>query len=81
MDRDADAPNLPLAELFRAWPEAARPFLRRRMACVGCPIAPFHTIRDACSEYRVDETRLRREIRAAIRRRRSAPPGGGGPSP
>lgn len=47
MDRDIEAPDLSLADLFRAWPAAARPFLRNRMACVGCPIAPFHTIRDA----------------------------------
>lgn len=79
MDRDVDAPDLPLADLFRACPQAARPFLRKRMACVGCPIAPFHTIRDACAEYGLDEAAFRAEIRAAVRPRRSAPPGGAAP--
>ena len=30
--------------LFRAWPATARVFLAHRTACVGCPIAPFHTV-------------------------------------
>ena len=44
---DIDDPDLPLADLFRDWPEAMRPFLERRMLCPGCPIAPFHTVIDA----------------------------------
>ncbi|MBP7242564.1 DUF1858 domain-containing protein [Amaricoccus sp.] len=67
MSVDIDDPDLPLAELFRAWPAAAEPFLRRRMACVGCPIAPFHTVVDACLEYRLDESAFRAELRAAAK--------------
>lgn len=63
---DIDDPGLPLATLFRAWPEAARVFLAHRTACVGCPIAPFHTIADTCAEYRFDEARLRAELRAVV---------------
>lgn len=78
---DADDPDLPLDALFRAWPAVARVFLRHRTACVGCPIAPFHTVVDTCREYRLDEAAFRAELRAAIaasaRRRRSAPRGGG----
>lgn len=78
MARDIDDPDLTLAELFRTWPEAARPFLRRRTACVGCLMAPFHTVRDTCAEYRIDEAAFRAELRAAIApRRRSARRGGG----
>ncbi len=71
---DVDDPDLPLAELFRAWPAVARVFLRNRTACVGCPIAPFHTVRDTCAEYRLDEAAFRAELRAAI-----APPPRSGP--
>jgi hybrid cluster-associated redox disulfide protein len=65
MTPDIDDPNLPLAELFRAWPCSARVFWAHRTACVGCPIAPFHTLRDTCAEYRLDEAALRAALRAA----------------
>ena len=79
MARDIDDPDLTLAELFRAWPGAARPFLRRRTACVGCLMAPFHTVLDTCAEYGLDEAAFRAELRAAIApRRRSGPRAGAG---
>lgn len=70
MDCDIDDPDLPLAVLFRHYPQVAPVFWRRGMACVGCTIAPFHTIADACAEYRLDEAAFREEVRAAI----TAPP-------
>ncbi|MGG7643547.1 DUF1858 domain-containing protein [Rhodovulum sp. YNF3179] len=63
---DIDDPDLPLADLFRDWPEAMRPFLERRMLCPGCPIAPFHTVIDAVEEYDLDEDAFRLEIRSAV---------------
>lgn len=80
MSSEIDDPDLPLAELFRHWPEAARPFLVRRMACVGCPIAPFHTVSDACSEYALAEEPFRAALEAAIRPPRSEPRAGAEPS-
>ena len=35
-------------------PETIRVFLQFRMGCVGCPIACFHTVDDACREHGVD---------------------------
>lgn len=62
-----DDPDLSLSDLFDRAPGAARPFLRLGMLCPGCPIAPFHTIRDACNEYGLDEARFRRVVsRAAL---------------
>jgi hybrid cluster-associated redox disulfide protein len=82
MGPDIDDPDLTLDVLFRAWPEAARVFLAHRMACVGCPVAPFHTVRDCCAQYRLDEPAFRAELRAAIRTRpRSARRAGAVPSP
>ena len=66
---DIDDPDLSLADLLRIWPEAARVFLRHRTACVGCPIAPFHTVLDTCAEYRLDEAAFRAALREAIRPR------------
>ena len=71
MTADIDDPDLPLAEIFRLAPEVAPVFWRHRMACVGCPIAPFHTVRDACIEYRLDEAAFRAALRAARPRRGS----------
>lgn len=62
---DIQDPDLPLARLFEQWPDAATVFLERRMLCVGCPIAPFHTVIDACAEYMLNEDSFRREIEAA----------------
>jgi len=35
-------------------PQTIRAFLEFRMHCVGCPIACFHTVADACREHGVD---------------------------
>ncbi|MBS8228272.1 MULTISPECIES: DUF1858 domain-containing protein [Rhodobacterales] len=77
---DFDDPDLPLSELFNAWPEMATVFLERRMLCPGCPIAPFHAIPDACLEYDLDEDAFRAELEARAgpgfrTGRRSAPRG------
>lgn len=61
-----DDPDLTLCLLFDYWPDTIAVFLSRRMACFGCPIAPFHTVSDACVEYRLDEASFRAELRAAL---------------
>ncbi len=61
-----DDPDLPLSVLFHHWPAAAAVFLTHRMACFGCAIAPFHTVTDACAEYRLDETVFRAELLVAM---------------
>jgi hybrid cluster-associated redox disulfide protein len=71
---DIDDPDLPLATLFRTWPVAARVFFAQRTACVGCPIAPFHTVADACAQYRLDEASLRAALRAVAAGAATPPP-------
>lgn len=61
-----DDPDMPLRLLFDLWPDTAEVFLGHHMVCFGCPIAPFHTVGDACAEYRLDEASFRAELRAAI---------------
>ncbi len=63
---DFDDPDLPLQVLFDRWPVTATVFLSHRMLCFGCPIAPFHSVVDACLEYRLDAARFRDELRAAL---------------
>ncbi|SNX72076.1 hybrid cluster-associated redox disulfide protein [Cereibacter ovatus] len=65
MSPKLDDPDLPLARIFERWPATAEVFLSRRMLCLGCPIAPFHTVIDACDEYGLDEGAFRRALQAA----------------
>lgn len=41
-------------DVMRQWPATIRIFLDFRMNCVGCPIAGFHTVADACREHGVE---------------------------
>lgn len=63
--RTIDDPDLPLSRLFERWPAAGEVFLARGMLCFGCPIAPFHTVIDACLEYSLDEETFRAKVREA----------------
>jgi hybrid cluster-associated redox disulfide protein len=52
-------------EVMRRWPATIRVLLDHRMRCVGCPIACFHTVDDACREHGTDLARLLADLRAA----------------
>ena len=58
--------DLPLADLMEAWPETVPVFLRHDMLCVGCMIAPFHTVVDACAEYGLVIDEFVAELCAAV---------------
>ncbi len=61
-----DDPDLPLADLISLWPETVPIFLKHGMLCVGCVIGPFHTIVDACAEYRLDQDSFLNELLVAV---------------
>ena len=61
-----DDPDLALGLVFLYWPEVAAVLQARGMACFGCPIAPFHTVINACAEYGLDETAFRTALQAAV---------------
>src|SRR5262249_39265313 len=48
------ATELTVDEIMRRWPSTIRIFLDFGMHCVGCPIATFHMVDDACAEHRID---------------------------
>lgn len=60
------SPDLSMDRLMRAWPQSITVILDNRMFCVGCPIADFHTIADACREHGLDEDDLTRQLEDAI---------------
>ena len=47
-------------------PETIRVFLEFKMRCVGCPIACFHTVDDACREHGVDRDRFLNALRTVV---------------
>jgi len=47
-------------------PQTIRVFLEFNMRCVGCPIACFHTVDDACREHGVDCELFLRGLRACV---------------
>ncbi|TDT77050.1 hybrid cluster-associated redox disulfide protein [Litoreibacter halocynthiae] len=64
--RKFDDPDLPLQDLMSRWPQTIEVFLRHKMLCVGCMIAPFHAVMDACIEYHLDYDTFIDELRAVI---------------
>lgn len=50
------------------YPAAAAGFVRRGMACVGCDMARFDTVRDAARAYHQPAADLVAELTAAARR-------------
>jgi hybrid cluster-associated redox disulfide protein len=54
-------------EVMRRWPSTVRVFIDFRMNCVGCPIATFHSVDEACHEHHIDaQTFLSRLVAAAM---------------
>ncbi|MEQ8399562.1 MAG: DUF1858 domain-containing protein [Roseitalea porphyridii] len=66
MSHPIDNHDLPLDELMARWPETIGVFIDHRLLCIGCLIAPFHTVVDACREHGVDEDTLRADLHRAI---------------
>ncbi|HYF53919.1 MAG TPA: DUF1858 domain-containing protein [Salinarimonas sp.] len=52
-------------DVMQCRPAAIRVFLDHRFRCVGCPIACFHTVEDACREHGADERRSPADLEGA----------------
>ena len=42
-----------VAEVLARWPDRAMAFIRRRTACVGCPLDRFCTLADVARAYHI----------------------------
>jgi hybrid cluster-associated redox disulfide protein len=51
--------------VMRKCPQTIHVFIRHRMACVGCPVAPFHTVATAAAEHGIDLAKFLCELRVA----------------
>ena len=58
--------DMTMDEIMRRWPATIRVVLDYGMLCVGCPIAPFHTVDDAVKEHAVDGGRFRHDVETVI---------------
>ena len=58
--------NLTVAEVMDRWPQTIKFFLRYRMACVGCAIAPFETLAEVAAIYGLDLNRFLSELEQII---------------
>ena len=63
----AELPRLdqPVEEIMGRWPGTARVFIGRKMACVGCIMAPFQTLSAAARAYHIPEGELLAEMQVA----------------
>ena len=55
-----------VAEVLERWPQTIPVFLRHKMACVGCAMAPFETLAEVAVIYRLDVSRFLEELQARI---------------
>ena len=55
-----------VGELMDRWPHTISVFMRRRMACPGCLMAPFMTVAEAAAEHGIDLNDLSNELQSAI---------------
>jgi hybrid cluster-associated redox disulfide protein len=57
--------NLIVAEVLARWPQTIPVFIRHRMACVGCAMAPFETLSEIAAVYKLDLDRFLNELQQA----------------
>jgi hybrid cluster-associated redox disulfide protein len=63
---DATLETLSVAEIMLMCPSTIRLFIEWRLHCVGCPIAPFHTLADVAREHGVDADQLTAAVAIVI---------------
>jgi len=65
--------NLTVAEVLARWPQTIPVFMRHRMACVGCAMAPFETLAEVAAIYDLDLKTLLSELEQVIERSEPRP--------
>ena len=53
-------------DVMTRWPATIRVFLDFKLGCVGCPIASFHSVDDACREHGVDQVNFMAALRGNV---------------
>lgn len=58
--------TLTVAEVLARWPQTIPVFIRHRMACVGCAMAPFETLAEVAAIYKLDPDCFLNELRQEV---------------
>ena len=58
--------EMPVEDVMSRWPATAEVFNAHALACVGCALAPFCTVRDAASAYELPSHQLTDDLLAVI---------------
>jgi hybrid cluster-associated redox disulfide protein len=58
--------SMTVAEVLDHWPQTIPVFIRYRMACVGCAMAPYETLAEVASIYHLDMDGFLRELGQSI---------------
>lgn len=58
--------DMAVSDLMARWPKTVSVFLRRRMSCPGCLMAPFMTVAEAAREYSFVADELAHELSSVI---------------
>jgi hybrid cluster-associated redox disulfide protein len=59
--------SLTVDEILACWPQTIPVFIHHRMACVGCAMAPFETLAEVATIYKLDPDGFLRELEQSIR--------------
>lgn len=54
MKKFALTADMTVDQVMARWPATMRVFMDFKLSCVGCPIATFHSVDEACSEHKID---------------------------
>ena len=65
--RDEPLETQSVAEILAMSPATIRLFIEWHLHCIGCPIAPFHTLDDAAFEHGIVAADLVAAVEAAVR--------------
>jgi hybrid cluster-associated redox disulfide protein len=55
-----------VCDIVAAHPQTVLVFVRHRLHCPGCYMAPFHTLTDTAREYQVAVAHLLRDLNRAV---------------
>lgn len=54
-------------EVLKTWPTTIPVFIRHKMACVGCSMAPFETVAEAAATYGLEVPGFVEELQEAAK--------------
>ena len=66
LDTTSLDPEMTTDALMRRWPRTIPVLIQHGMLCVGCPIAGFHTLTEACIQHGVEFTQFFAALERAI---------------